>query len=181
MATDGSGCQARWMRSSLLLPGLLALVLTSCSATPMNVTADFWQAIADEDLETAADLSNEQDLGRLARLAERHPIGLIEVGEVRTEGDVATVQTRLHRKGEPLVFATHLRRGDRGWKVDVGTSTLAVRRAVLQSSVAELREAFEEGAEVLGDAAQQGLDEAAKAIREALGELEAGAAPTEEP
>ncbi len=179
MASLAHRCQARWMLRAFLVTALLALV--GCSAPPPNVTADFWQAIADGDLETAADLSNEQDLRRLARLVERHPIGSIEIGEVRTEGDAATVQTRLHREGEPLVFETHLRRGDSGWQVDVGTSTLAVRRALLESSVAELRGVFEDGADALGEAAQQGLDEATKAIREALGELEAGAAPPVEP
>ncbi len=139
------------------------------------MTEGFWEAVAHGDLDDAKAHSTELDLRRLTRLAEQHAIEGVEIGEVLTRGDVAEVATTLRRaEDEAITFHTQLRRYDAGWRVDAPSSATALREAIAEEALSDLRDAFSEGAGAIGEAVEQGLEEATDAMREALDGLERG-------
>ena len=157
----------------LLLLELLGPIACGLLETPpAEVAGRFWLAIGDGDLEEARALSAGASPRLLEQLARRRPIEGVEVGPVRRDGERCTVDTRIGQRGEKLVFTTHLVHTQEGWRVEVRESVDSLRRAAMVSSIEELREGFREGADALGDAVEQGLDEAAKAMRRALDDLE---------
>lgn len=170
------------MRRYFALSLALVLALPGCgvfASEPDRVAEEFWEAVAAGDVDGAKALSTETDLRRLARLSERHVIEEVEVGAVLTRDDTAEVETTLERQaGATVVFRTRLRRYDDGWRVDAAASGQALRQAIVETSLAELREAFSEGAEVIGEAVEQGLEEAVDAMREALEESGRAARPS---
>ncbi|MCP5055631.1 MAG: hypothetical protein GY937_02780 [bacterium] len=170
------------MRPLPIILLVLALVLPACGLVapgPDRVAENFWQALADGEIEDAKALSTEVDLRRLGRLADRHEIKDVEVGPVLTRDDAAEVETTLIREsGATVIFATQLRRYDGGWRVDAAATSRGLREAIVEDSLADLRDAFNDSAGAIGEAVEQGLEEAATAIREALGESERADRPS---
>ncbi len=163
----------RSMPRFLLLLALFGPIACSLlEAPPAEVAGRFWLAIDDGDVEEARALSAGAPPGLLEQLVRRRSIDGVEVGAVRRDGERCTVDTRIGQRGKRLVFTTHLVHTEEGWRVEVRESADSLRRAAMASSIEELREGFREGADALGDAVEQGLDEAAKAMRRALDELE---------
>ncbi|MBW2241477.1 MAG: hypothetical protein JRH01_05780 [Deltaproteobacteria bacterium] len=160
----------------------IVLALPACGLIAPEadrVAENFWKALADGEVEDAKALSTEVDVRRLARLTKRHEIEDVEVGAVLTRDEVAEVETTLVREsGAKVIFSTHLRRYDGGWRVDAASTSRSLREAIVEDSLADLRDAFNDSAGAIGEAVEQGLEEAAAAIREALGESEGAARPS---
>lgn len=165
-----------------MIPVSIVLMLVACgfiAPPPERVAENFWQALADDEIKDARALATEADLRRLARLAERHEIEDVEVGAVLTREDVAEVETTLLREsGATVIFPTRLRRYDGGWRVDAEATSRELREAIVEDSLADLRDAFNDSAGAIGEAVEQGLGEAAAAIREALEESERADRPS---
>lgn len=176
---SGLGCDAagKMRRLPTLFLGLL-LVQPSCglfASGPDRVAKEFWEAVAAGELDGAKAFSTEADLRRLARLAERYAIEEVEVGSVLTHDSTAEVGTTLELEtGLSVSFHTELRRYDEGWRVDAAASGQALRQAIVEVSLTELRESFRESAERIGEAVELGLEQAVDAMHEALGDPERG-------
>ncbi len=148
---------------------VFAVALTACGLLAPGadrVAEDFWKALADGEIQEAKALSTETDLRRLVRLAERHEIENVEVGSTISRDGAAEVETTLEREsGATVVFRTQLKRYDDGWRVDAVATSRVLRQAIVEDSMAELRDAFSDGAGAIGEAVEQGLEEAAAAVR----------------
>lgn len=102
---------------------LLLLFISGCqSNTPEQVSANFWQAIIDNQLATAQQLSTGNSQAQLQ--TQPHPEfqnATVETGQIiinKTDASVETILLLKTAKEQKLSFKTYLIKEQENWKVD---------------------------------------------------------------
>jgi hypothetical protein len=168
------------IKSSAIIVGLFCfLLLFGCQEkTPEEVTANFWQALAQSQLAIAKELatSNSKDLINLNDIDKHSPI---KTGPVVVDDLNASVETTITRNNKPITFNTVLYRENDGWKVDfqqTHTNIAMVPFEGIAKSLQNIGESFtkqleqtapliEKEMESLGNQLKQQIDEFGKALK----------------
>ena len=155
------------------------MLLTGCQEkTPEEVTANFWQALAQSQIAIAKELatSNSRDLINLNDI-DKH--SYIKTGPVIVDDLYASVETTITRNSKPITFNTVLLIENDGWKVDfqqTHTNIAMVPFEGIAKSLQNIGETFtkqleqtapliEKEMESLGNQLKQQIDEFGKALK----------------
>jgi len=117
----------------VVLPLLLIAVGCSTVQTPDDVARQFWEAVARQDEEGARCYVTEAGQKKIDLSRGRWRDAVVSFGEIRIEGDDASIETRIVLPGQkeapPVELQTVLRRENGQWKVDYGKTveSLAAR------------------------------------------------------
>jgi hypothetical protein len=168
------------IKSPTIIVGLFcfALLFGCQEKTPEEVTANFWQALAQSQLAIAKELatSNSNDLINLNDIDKHSPI---KTGPVVVDELNASVETTITRNNKPITFNTVLYRENDGWKVDfqqTHTNIAMVPFEGIAKSLQNIGETFtkqleqtapliEREMESLGNQLKQQIDEFGKALK----------------
>ena len=171
---------------TLLVTVAAVLLLGGCglgSSSPEKVARNFWRAVADGEMDEAKKLATPASLRRIERMSSRREFEDVEVESAVIQDERAEVETLLvvGEEGDPVVFTTHLVQTEDGWRVDSKKSWQAMNAAFVEASISDLQEAFRAGAGAIGEAVEEGLEEASEAMRDALDDLGGRQRPPAQP
>jgi len=156
---------------------VIAAISLACQPPPdppEAVTERFWTAIRTGDLETARDLATAASVDAVDTIEPDRPIERVLIGETLRDETTAVVRTSVvtHRdEGEVRSsFDTHLAWNGESWRVEVEatrrdwtaatfSASMRLLGQALGTSLAELSEAFEEGAAELMQSINEALEE----------------------
>lgn len=131
---------------SIVLSFIFILV-AGCTAEngPLQAAKDFWQAVAEKDMEKAAGYSHDGYPGSIF-YDERYQITLIDLSDVRKSENRAYVGTEIEIIRDSTIrkfkFETVCVRDDHGdWKVSVNRTELSLLAHDMRSFKEEIREA----------------------------------------
>ncbi len=103
---------------------LLLLILVGCSTatTPKEVARQFWDAVAQQDENSARQYTTEAGRANIDLFQGRWRDAVVTLGEIRIKGDDASIETRIvlpkRKEAPPIDLDTVLRRKNGQWKVD---------------------------------------------------------------
>lgn len=164
----------RWL--TLLALAALVVVFAGCSKpdTPQQVATEFWQAVAQGEVDDAAELSTLADTSAFEGFDRDSLRSLPDFGRVVIEADQATIETVLATRqsaGDAADSArreitTYLRRVNDQWLVDYQRTleSLADRSTFsgLKSDMSKLREQFDDAVGRSSEQISERVDQLAK-------------------
>ena len=158
------------LQTLIIVLALLALAACAQKQTPEEVAHGFWQAVVNNDLDTARKLATADSQNDLDLLDNREKmLKAVEVGSATVGEKTATVPTTLigdaDGKQTRIELTTYLREEDEAWKVEGGRTVNALVTSSLETMLQNLT----------GDLAQIGgaLNKTiTTGLREFLGQLE---------
>ncbi len=129
----------------IIIPLVALLIVGGCAQkqTPEEVAHGFWQAVVNNDLETARKLTTENS-GKDLHLLDNQEKKLkaVEVGTATITGDVSTVPTTLigDRDGDEtrIELTTYLLKEEDAWKVEGDKTVSALMTSSLESMLQNL-------------------------------------------
>ncbi len=129
----------------IIIPLIALLIVGGCAQkqTPEEVAHGFWQAVVNNDLETASKLTTENS-GKDLHLLDNQEKKLkaVEVGTATITGDVSTVPTTLigDRDGDEtrIELTTYLLKEEDAWKVEGDKTVNALMTSSLESMLQNL-------------------------------------------
>lgn len=154
----------------------VALGASGCAggAGPETVAERFWTAVQEKDRQSVEALSIPAEDTKLNFDREGEMLTAFEVGEVRTEGDVARADTRMEvpmgNLSHEVEFETVLARRDGDWLVDLDPTGDAIMKAVLGVTMQEMGEAIGEGMKEAMQGVAEGMSDAMQEMAEGMGE-----------
>ncbi len=108
-----------------LLLTFLAFVFFGCSSkniSPATISADFWKAQKQNDIEDAKKLTVKESTSKTT-LYKKIKIKAVDFGEIKEDKNRATIETKLYLKGDKDIdeveFLTVLDKTDKGWRVNM--------------------------------------------------------------
>ena len=158
---------------------LIILGLTSCSNSdsPDSVSANFWQAVQNRDMETAKQLSTWDTVEYLKILRaknfhpERFELGEKMVGETRAEIDTVLYTTKQGKSGVKVPGVTVLLKTEHGWRVDVKKTLGSVIKYSVNNMFGQLNGLLKEGLKEFDQTLSESINELGKTIEETTEEL----------
>ncbi|MCV6604474.1 MAG: hypothetical protein OIF34_04150 [Porticoccaceae bacterium] len=153
---------------------MLAVFISGCSNSdsPGDVAQDFWQAMADGDIDTARGLATESSK-EAVRMDKKLHIEYLEFGKIFTEeGNPSLLPTSLTTVSGGnrinLSFDTVLEQQQGQWRVDFNQTTQSMLGSSFQQLQDALAETITEAGNAVGDAVDEALNEAAGEMSEVL-------------
>ena len=153
----------------------LCLVMLGCSdhQSPQAVAQQFWQAMAEGELDTAKGLASAGSMDGVT-LSSR--IGKVQLGESRQQDSATLVATSLEKAtGDGVVelsFDTVVVLEDSLWRVDFNRTV----KSMVGNSLTQLRQAIGESVNEMGRSVGEAVDEALNDAVEEVNEALQGAA-----
>jgi len=158
---------------------LIILGLTSCSGSdsPDSISADFWKAVQNRDMEKAKQLSTWDTVEYLKILKaknfhpERFELGEKMVGEMRAEIDTVLFTTKQGKSGIKVPGVTVLLKTEQGWRVDVKKTLGSVVKYSVNNMFDQLNGLMKEGVKEFDKTLSESINELGKALEEGAEEL----------
>ncbi len=131
----------------------LSFLMFGCSSKNMSVstvTQEFWTAQQQDRLDAAKNLTVKED-AKKTKLYKKIKIKTATFGEVKEDGDSATVATKLYLKGDKDIgevdFTTKLNKTDKGWRVNMDSTKRSLYLAVSKQVAGNLGNIFKDSLE----------------------------------
>lgn len=153
--------------------------LTACSGSdsPESVTADFWDAVQDRDMEKAKQLATWDTVEYLKILKaknfhpERYELGDKMSGDSRAEIDTILYTTKQGKSGIKVPGVTVLLKTEKGWRVDVKKTLGSVIKYSVNNVFGQLNGLLEEGVKELDKTLSDTVNELGKTLKDSADEL----------
>jgi len=153
--------------------------LVGCSGadSPESVSSDFWQAVKDNDMESAKQLSTWDTVEYLKILKadklhpERFELGEAMIGDSQAEVATVLYTTKLGQSGVKVPGVTILVRTDQGWRVNVKKTLGSVVKQSVGNVLDQLNSFMQEGINELDKTISESINELGKALEEGAEEL----------
>lgn len=146
-----------------MIVGLFCALLVGCQATsPEEVTTNFWQSLAQGQLENAKKLTSDSSK-HLVSLTVIDPQSTIKIGEIVADDVNATVETTIIRMKGPVTFKTVLLKENDNWKVDYQQTRMNLSMLPFDAVVKSLQN--------LGDTVANELEQSAPLIEKEIQSL----------
>ncbi len=162
----------------ITLPLIALLILSACAQkqTPEEVAHGFWQAIVNNDLETAHKLATKDSRHDLDLLDNKEKkLKAVEVGTATITGNVSTVPTTLigDRDGDEtrIELTTHLLQEEDVWRVEGGKTVNALMTSSLESMLQNLTGDLTEIGGALNKTITTGLREFLGSLQQSVPEI----------
>lgn len=168
----------RWLSGFYLL--LVSVVLSGCifsseSQQAREVADKFWQAILNEDMETAKDLTTWDSTQYLQFLSSKSVSAKrFETGEIKVDGTTAEVATVLYggEKGDMIIpLRTVLVRNKDAWQVDVQKTMGSMVSGAMGAVVDQLNVFMENGLKDLDRALADSVKELNQNLKQGVDQL----------
>ena len=138
------------MKKYLILV-VLSFMTIGCSSKNMSVSAvtqEFWTAQKQDRIEEAKKLTVKED-AKKTKLYEKIKIKTATFGDVKEDGDKATVPTKLYLKGDKDIsevdFETALNKTDKGWRVNMNGTKRSLYLAISKQVAGNMGNILKEG------------------------------------
>lgn len=158
---------------SVLLSGC---IFSSESQQARQAAEKFWQAVLNEDMDTAKALATWESASYLQYLnSERIAAQRFETGEIRLEGIQAEVATLLHggEKGDMTIpLRTVMVRNKEEWRVDVQETMGSMVSGAMGAVADQLSTFMEEGLKELDKALADSVSELNRNLKQGIEQLE---------
>lgn len=162
----------------ITLPLAILLILSACTQklTPEEVTHGFWQAVVNNDLETARKLTTKASRKGLDLLDNNEKkLKAVEVGTATITGDTSTVPTTLigDRSGSEtrIKLTTYLSKEEQVWRVDGDKTVNALMTSSLQTMLQSLTGDLTEVGDALNTTITTGLQEFLGSLQQSVPEI----------
>lgn len=164
----------------LLFISSFALVgLTACSGSdsPESISAGFWEAVQDHDMEKAKQLATWDTVEYLKILKtknfhpERFELGDKMEGEARAEIDTVLFTTKQGKSGIKVPGVTVLLKTEQGWRVDVKKTLGSVIKYSVNNMFDQLNGLMKEGIKEFDKTLSESVNELGRAIEEGTEEF----------
>jgi len=158
---------------------LIILGLTACSSSdsPDSISADFWEAVQNRDMEKAKQLSTWDTVEYLKILKaknfhpERFELGEKMMGETRAEIDTVLFTTKQGKSGIKVPGVTVLLKTEQGWRVDVKKTLGSVIKYSVNNMFDQLNGLMKEGINEIDKTLSESINELGKTLEEGAEEL----------
>jgi len=166
-------------RLSALFFVFVFIGLTACSGSdsPESVSADFWEAVQDRNMEKAKQLSTWDTVEYLKILKaknfhpERFELGDKMAGDSRAEIDTTLYTTKQGKSGIKVPGVTVLLKTDQGWRVDVKKTLGSVIKYSVNNVFDQLNGLLEEGVKELDKTISESVNELGQTLKDSADEL----------
>ncbi len=169
------------IKTIIAILSLLTLVgLTACSGTntPESISADFWEAVQNRNMEKAKQLSTWDTVEYLKILKaknfhpERYELGDKMVGETRAEIDTMLYTTKQGKSGVKVPGVTVLLKTEQGWRVDVKKTLGSVIKYSVNNMFDQLNGLMKEGIKEFDKTLSESVNELGKALQDSAEEIQ---------
>ena len=160
---------------------MFAVLLVGCgekAKTPESVAAEFWQAVIDQDMETAKTLASWDtvDYLRYIRSGQLKP-ARFELGEITPGDRSAVIETTLHSQphGQSSIRIpgqTVLIKTEQGWRIDLKETIGSTVKETVGTVFDQLNSIMKQGLQGLDKELSSSMKEVEKALKEGVNELQ---------
>lgn len=168
-------CPFRLAIILLLAQFSLSACMPSDEQQAREATESFWQAVLNNDMETAKQQVTWESVQYLQFLrSQQIDADGVETGELLITDGIAEVATVLYggeNRGIKVPLRTVLIRHESGWLIDVQKTMGSMVSGTMGSIVEQLNNFMQDGLKGLDDSLSQSLDELGKSLENGLDEL----------
>ena len=160
---------------------MFTFLLVGCgekAQTPESVAAEFWQAVIDQDMETAKTLASWDtvDYLRYIRSGQLKP-ARFELGEITPGDRSAVIETVLHSQPQGqssirIPGKTVLIKTEQGWRIDLKETIGSTVKETVGTVFDQLNNIMKQGLQGLDKELSNSMEEVQKALKQGVDELQ---------